>query len=82
MSVVLKAEIIHLEGHCGVEDAETLTALLRAKPGRRVDLSRAAHLHAAVLGVLLVFRPGVSCFAEDPFIKAWIEPILTRNSHG
>jgi hypothetical protein len=80
MSVVLKGETIHLEGSCRVEDAETLTALLRAKPGRSVDLSCASHLHAAVLRVLLVFRPAISGFAEEPFLKTWIEPILMRTS--
>jgi hypothetical protein len=79
MSVLLKGEIIHLEGPCRVEDAEPLTMLLRAKPGRSVDLSRAAHLHTAVLRVLLVFRPSISGSAEEPFLKTWIEPML-RNS--
>lgn len=78
MSVNLDGNNIHLSGACPVEDAETLLALLQFGPGRVVDLSATGHLHAAVLQVLLAFRPPVSGASADPFVAAWLAPFLER----
>jgi hypothetical protein len=78
MSVHLDGKIIRLDGACPVEDAETLLGLLQLAPGRLVDMSAAEHLHAAVVQVLLAFRPPVSGAPADAFVVAWLAPLLER----
>jgi hypothetical protein len=79
MSVVLKDGTVYLEGPCRVEDAEPLLTLLRSGDAGEVDIARAAHLHAAVIQILLVFRPRIARFPADGFLKTWIEPLLRQN---
>jgi hypothetical protein len=81
MSVAGDDETIALEGHCGIEDVEPLLSILQRQPGHLVDLSRATHLHGAVLQLLLVFRPRLSNNEGDPFIAKWLMPLLKRR-HG
>jgi hypothetical protein len=76
MSVELDGEVIRLCGACRVEDAETLLVLLQCDRQRVVDISGAAHIHAAVVQVLLAFQPRVSGTSHDPFIAAFVAPIL------
>lgn len=77
MSVRLNGPVIHLEGPCGVEEAETLAALLDEPGAWQVDLSEAAHLHGAVIQALLVFRPTLrGTSPADPFTKDFLQPAL------
>jgi len=78
MSVRLEDNVIHLDGACGVADAEPLLALLQSSPGRSVDLSDAGHLHAAVFQLLLAFRPPCTGAIADSFFGAWLMPALAR----
>ena len=77
MSVRLDGNVVVLEGQCRVEDAEPLLAWLQADQGRSVDVTKAEHLHAAVLQVLMVLRPDVQGIAGDAFLRDWITPALT-----
>ncbi len=77
MSVRLEGQVIVLEGVCRVEDAEPLLRWLQADASRLVDLSEAEHLHAAVLQILMAFKPGLKGAAADPFLRAWIAPVLS-----
>jgi hypothetical protein len=80
MSVRLEGDIIHLDGACGVADAEPLLTLLQSAPGRGVDLSRAGHLHAAVFQLLLAFRPPCTGAIADSFLGAWLMPALAAEA--
>jgi hypothetical protein len=77
MSVVLQDDIIVLKDPCRVEDAEPLLRFLENGPARRVDLGGVKHLHAAVFQVLLAFRPPIAGESGDPFVKRFLEPLLT-----
>jgi len=77
MSVRLDGTIVHLEGVCGVEEAETLAAQLDETGAWQVDLSGCAHLHGAVVQALLAFRPKLTENpAEDAFTKEFLQPAL------
>jgi hypothetical protein len=82
MTVHLDGEVLRLTGECRVEDAEPLYALLHAVPARRVDLSGAAHLHAAVVQVIMALRPCVEGPVTDPFTARWLVPLFGRISGG
>lgn len=76
MSVRFDGGVIALEGDCHVEDAEALAALLEAEPDPRVDLAQCRQLHGALLQVLLWYGPKVTGAPDDPFLRAWVVPIL------
>ena len=66
------AGTILLEGSCSVEDAETLLQLLQATPDASVDWTRCAHLHTAVLQLVLAARPERIGPCGDPWVRQWI----------
>ena len=76
MGLRIDGDILHLEGHCNVEDAEPLFAWLQTDPNRVVDLAEAMYLHTAVVQVLLALRPRIIGSSRDPFIEDWIFPSL------
>lgn len=77
MTVLADDGIIRLEGVCGVEEAETLAALLEDGSFWQVDLSACVRLHSAVVQALLVFRPSPRGEpSEDVFIRDFIHPLL------
>ncbi len=59
-----------LEGQVVVEEAEALAAWLREAPGRGVHLGKAAHVHAAVLQVLLALKPKLVAPPPDARLAA------------
>ncbi|ACA16511.1 hypothetical protein M446_2048 [Methylobacterium sp. 4-46] len=66
--------LIRLEGPCPVEEAETLAALLLARPGARVDWTACTRLHTAVLQVLLRLRPPLRGPCGDPLVARFLDP--------
>ena len=77
MSVRIEGQLIHLEGPCGVEEAETLAALLDVAGAWEIDISASTHLHGAVIQALLAFRPKLrGASPEDPFTKEFLHPAL------
>ena len=80
MSVRLDQDTILLEGHCRVEEAEPLLAMLQADASRIVDITAADHLHAAVVQVLLAFRASVRGPSRDPFLRNFITSVLGDKS--
>ena len=78
MSVTRDGDVIVLAGPCRVEDAEPLTALLQTAPDATLDLSACEGLHAAVVQVILAFRPQIRGVSADPFIAHWLSPRLGR----
>jgi hypothetical protein len=67
---------IELLGQCGVEDAEALQRHLLATPGATVDWVGCAHLHSAVLQVLLAGKPRIRGLPSNAFLRAHILPLL------
>ena len=76
MTIRLEDSVIHLEGSCHVEEAETLQTLLQAEKGRILDLGACDHLHAALVQAILVFRPSVRDCCSDAFLRQWVLPGL------
>lgn len=74
MSVALRDGVVHLEGRCGIEDAEALLGHL-AVPGVRVDLGACQHLHTALLQLLMASGVPISG-APAGFVADWLLPIL------
>ena len=78
MTVHLEGHAIYLRGECRVEDAEPLLGYLQADCSRIIDLSRAGTLHTAVVQVLLALRPAVRGSSDHPFVRDWIQPLLSQ----
>jgi hypothetical protein len=77
MSVRVEGQLIRLEGACGVEEAETLAALLDETQGWEIDLSGCGPLHASLVQALLAFRPKMlGTPPEDVFIRDFLLPAL------
>ncbi len=76
MSVTISGGVIRVEGAGRLEDAETLTGLLQANSGCRVDLTAASGLHTALVQVLLAFRPGLIGPSGDAFVNDRLLPLL------
>ncbi|HEV7371193.1 hypothetical protein [Arenibaculum sp.] len=77
MTVRLDDGLVRLEGSCTVEEAEALLETILANPELPVDWSRCTSLHTAVLQVLMATRPVLQGLPEDPFLRRWVEPVLT-----
>jgi hypothetical protein len=82
MSVRLDGDLVRLEGHCHLEDAEALVSLLQAEPGRRVDFSACRQLHAAVAQALLALAPECVALPEDAFLRERLVPALGLRAQG
>jgi hypothetical protein len=77
MTVQVDGAFIRLHGKCTVEDAEALLPLVRTPGLRQIDISGAAHLHAAVVQVLLAFKPVILGQPSDAFLSRFVTPALT-----
>ena len=78
MTIRIEDEVAHLEGACGVAEAETLFASLSAGRVLYADLSGCCELHSAVAQALL--RSGVVLRGRprDPFVRDFVAPALER----
>jgi hypothetical protein len=76
VSVQVANKIIHLEGRCRIEEAETLIGHLLEDPDRLVDLSACEALHSAIVQILMATRPGIVGEPVDPFLCAHVLPLL------
>jgi hypothetical protein len=82
VSLQLGSRTAVLEGVVTVEDAEPLAAWLRTTRDPRVNLRRCTHVHTAVLQCLLAAGVTVSVPPADPFLKAWVLPLVAPSSQG
>jgi len=80
MPITYKKTVALLEGHCPVEEAETLLEWLLDNPKGKVNLKALAHPHTAVLQVLMAVRPAVSAWPEDESVAAWLRPLLEEGA--
>jgi hypothetical protein len=79
MSVRLRDDgVIALEGHGGLEDAESLLLLLSRAPGASVDWGDCAGVHAAVLQVLMVSAASLIGTPKNTYLRDIVEPALRR----
>jgi hypothetical protein len=67
---------------CSVEEALTLLEFLKATPGATVDLRRCSYIHTALLQQVLLLRPTITGWPEDPSLAGWLEPFLTEPLAG
>jgi hypothetical protein len=79
MSVTVEAGLVRLHDPSRVEDAEALLTHLQQQPDCLVDLGQATHLHAAVVQLLLAFRPPLVALPGDPFLLAFLTPLLVQD---
>lgn len=77
MTVLSSTEgAIVLEGSCSGEDAEILVQQLMTAPTASVDLRRCESAHAAVIQVLMAFKPALLGPAPDTPMWRWVYPVL------
>lgn len=79
MTVRIDGDTIHLEGHCRIEEAETLLVALQEDGDRRVELGQLGRLHFALAQILLAIRPKVQGVPTDPFLRNWLLPLLSAS---
>jgi hypothetical protein len=63
-----------------VEEAEALLEVLQKKPSTKVDLATCTHLHTANLQVLMVARPRIDSWPQDPELRTWLQAVLIPTS--
>ncbi|MBI1684976.1 hypothetical protein [Caulobacter hibisci] len=80
MRIERNGAIAALHGHCRVEDAETLAALLWEGSVTTLDLSGCDSLHGAVVQAILAFQPSVVGSPGDEFLKQHLVPALARRA--
>lgn len=78
MSVRIEGDRAVLDGVCGIEAAELLTAACHANRPQAADLSGCRELHGAVVQALLGFGIPVVGAPEDPFVRDFVAPALER----
>lgn len=80
MSLSIDGDVIHIKGHCRVEDAEALVVCLRKNSQVRLDLTDCESLHAAVVQAILAFGVIVAGEPRDGFLRDLLTPALARNA--
>ena len=80
MPITYKKTIALLEGHCEIEEAETLFAWLLEHPKGKVNLKQVEHIHAAILQVLMALKPSVSAWPVDENVEFWLVPAFNGDT--
>jgi hypothetical protein len=76
MSIEFKKNRVIFRDVARVEEAEALLEALQKKPSAKVDLSACTHLHTANLQVLMVARPSIDSWPQNPELRTWLEAVL------
>ena len=76
MSIEFKKNRMIFRDVARVEEAEALLEALQKKPSAKVDLSVCTHLHTANLQVLMVARPSIDSWPQNPELRTWLEAVL------
>jgi len=82
MSVRLHGQIIHLEGECGVEDAEDVATALESGDFSGVNLSQCRLLHSAVVQALLALPCRLEGEPMEGTLSRFILPALEAAKAG
>jgi len=80
MPVRFKKTVAVLDGICTVEESEQLLEWLGQHPKGKVNLKQCAHLHSAVLQVLMAVKPELSSPPSDPDMASWLLPAISKSS--
>ncbi|NQE64282.1 hypothetical protein [Caulobacter sp. RHG1] len=80
MNIIRDGDVIALQGHCRVEDAEPLAALLHESPGATLDVSACESLHSAVVQAILAFGVPIVGQPAEPFLASLLIPALARSA--
>lgn len=78
MSIEITGEAIRIVGNAPVADAEPVLAALIENSARVVDLTSAAHLHSAIIQILLALKPGIVGVPSHHFFTTYVLPQLDR----
>lgn len=78
MTVIVKPAIVVLEGHCPVEEAETLLLALQENPKRKVDVTALMGVHTAIAQILLMKPKSITGTPHDAFVRDILLPALGR----
>ena len=76
MSISYKKTVAVLDGHCEIDEAETLLEWLLENPKGKLNLKSLEHPHTALLQVMMALKPMISSWPEEQQISSWIEPLL------
>ena len=80
MNIIRDGDVIVLQGHCRVEDAEAMATLLHEAPGATIDVSACESVHSAVVQAILAFGASVVGKPTDPFLASLLIPALARSA--
>ena len=76
MAIEFKKNRVIFRDVARVEEAEALLEALQKNPSAKVDLSACTHLHTANLQVLMVARPSIDSWPQNPELRTWLEAVL------
>lgn len=74
MPVVIDGAVARIEDTARVEEAEALVSFLESNSAHQIDLGACRHMHAAVLQVLLAYRPAYVALPPDPVLRDVLVP--------
>ena len=78
MSVEITGSRIRIVGNAAVGDAEPILVALQEDRSRIVNLAEAAHLHSAVIQLLLALRPAIEGAPAYPLFVTHVLPLLDQ----
>jgi hypothetical protein len=76
MPLIFGADIVQIDGVCGVDDAMPLLEFLQTHGEARIDMRTCTHLHSAALQVLMVVAIRVAVPPEEEFLAHWLTPLF------
>jgi hypothetical protein len=78
MPITYKKTVAVLEGNCEIEEAEELLAWLIEKPKSKLNLKSLAHMHTAVLQVILATGVSISTWPASEPLNERMQWLLNR----
>ena len=78
MSVEITETRVRIVGNAAVGDAESILVALQEDKSRIVNLAEAAHLHSAIVQLLLALQPAIEGEPAYPLFVAHVLPLLDR----
>lgn len=80
MRFSVEDDVISINGHCRVEDAEALVALMHKSRMVTIDLSSCESLHSAAVQAILAFDCAVVGVPTDAFLAKLLTPALANRA--
>lgn len=72
--------MVVLEGHCPIEEAETLLEAVQSGGAQGIDVSACRSMHTAILQILLAARLPLHGRVEDAYWQEFLEDPAARTS--